>query len=62
VEKSGSYNFKIYGDGLKRWYYKIFRDDGTVLRESQEIFLFEGIARFAAIGHIVLLEEQINQQ
>jgi len=65
MEKFGLYKFIILKDEKKKgWYYKIYTEDpdyisfnGTnVLRESQELFAFEGIARFAAIGHITVLE------
>ncbi len=39
------------------WLYQITFDGTTVLRESKEVFQYEEIARFAAIGHISLLEQ-----
>lgn len=59
MEKFGCFRFKLYTKtGVKGWHYQIFNDDDTVLRDSHEIYAFEGIARLAAIGHIDLLEKQ----
>lgn len=58
MEKFGCFKYRIYSDDMKKWHYQIFKDDGTPLRDSQEVYLFEGIARFAVIGHISLLEQK----
>jgi len=61
MEKFGDYKFEVrswIGKGeVIFWYYNIFDDDEKVLRQSKERFQYEGIARFAAIGHISLLEQ-----
>lgn len=56
MEKFGIYRFSIieYESG---WIYEIYTDEGTRVRQSTEKFKYEGIARFAAIGHISLLEQ-----
>jgi hypothetical protein len=57
MEKFGAYYFRILWDeDRKGWYYQISSNQMTVLRSSDEMFQYEGIARFAAIGHISLLE------
>lgn len=64
MEKFGIYKYRILqfkADreyiGPKTWYYEIMIDDNTIIRKSKESFYYEGIARFAAIGHISLLEQ-----
>jgi hypothetical protein len=58
VENFGRYKFRIIrNDERAAWYYQITFDGHTILRESKDFFLYEGIARFAAIGHISLLEQ-----
>lgn len=60
MEKFGCYNFIIIKNPKRGWSYQIAADGingTTVIRESQEMFEYEGIARFAAIGHISLLEQ-----
>ena len=59
MEKFGCFKYIIYQVcGHDAWKYQIFDDNESVLRESDEVYRFEGIARFAAIGHITLLEQQ----
>lgn len=60
MEKFGFYKYEIRqwlcaGEVMK-WFYIIY-DDENVVRKSKEFFQYEGIARFAAIGHISLLEQ-----
>lgn len=58
MEKFGLYKYEIMKDEcFDKWFYHILNDDESVLRRSKEMFQYEGIARFAAIGHISLLEQ-----
>jgi len=58
MEKFGLYNFRIYRNPPHTgWVYEIFDDQGKLLRQSNESYVYEGIARFAVIGHISLLEQ-----
>jgi hypothetical protein len=58
MEKFGLFKYKIFQNlGKPGYFYQIYNDDETVLREAKELFQYEGIARFAAIGHISLLEQ-----
>jgi len=58
MENFGLYKFRIIRDKDKNaWFYQITGDGSIVLRESKEFFQYESIARFAAIGHISLLEQ-----
>ncbi len=58
MEKFGIYNFQVLEDISGNGFcYKIYDDNGMPTRESREFFHYEGIARFAAIGHISLLEQ-----
>jgi hypothetical protein len=58
MEKFGLYKYKIFQNlGLPGWFYQIYDDDENLIREAKEIFQYEGIARFAAIGHISLIEQ-----
>jgi hypothetical protein len=58
MERFGAYQFKILkNNAVDGWYYQIGNDEISILRESKEFFKYEGIARFAAIGHISLLEQ-----
>lgn len=58
MEKFGKYIFRIKMNAEKTgWIYQITFDGHTILRESTEIFQYENTARFAAIGHISLLEQ-----
>lgn len=56
MEKFGEYHFRIVKNEKQKWMYHIINGN-TILRESTESFEYEGIARFAAIGHISLLEQ-----
>lgn len=57
MEKFSYYNFKILkNDKGKGFIYEIYDKNLELVRESQEWYDHEGIARFAAIGHISLLE------
>jgi hypothetical protein len=58
MEKFGDYNFKIMKHPtLEKWTYRISQEGGKNLVDAKETFAYEGIARFAAIGHISLLEQ-----
>lgn len=58
MEKLGDYHFQVLEDVSGRGFcYKIYDDHGRAFRESKEFFQYKGIARFAAIGHISLLEQ-----
>lgn len=61
MEKFGAYKFEVRSwpgkGGVMFWYYNICDDEEKVVRQSKERFQYEGIARFAAIGHIALLEQ-----
>lgn len=58
MEKFGCFRFRLYNKaGMTGWDYQIFDDDGLVIRESKETYVYEGIARLAVIGHIALLEQ-----
>lgn len=61
MEKFGRFNFRVLKDDIKKgWSYEILTNSMNglvILRESKELFEYEGIARFAAIGHIALLEQ-----
>ena len=60
IEKYSCYEYKIKSDPENRYFYEILTegylpyDDGVI--ESSEWFEAEQEARFAAIGHIDLLE------
>jgi hypothetical protein len=57
MEKFSYYHFKILkNDRGKGFVYEIYDNNHSLVRESDEWFEYEGIARFAAIGHISLLE------
>jgi hypothetical protein len=58
MEKFGYFKFRIYQKDIDNWQYEIFDENDKVLRHSEENYRFQGIARFAAIGHITLLEQQ----
>jgi hypothetical protein len=58
MEKFGHFKFRIYTkEKLKGWHYSILNEQEIVLCDSKEAYELEGIARFAAIGHITLLEQ-----
>ncbi len=58
MEKFGLYHYRlVFMIEVKKWGCQILKDNGDVLRESDDMFQYEGIARFAAIGHISLLEQ-----
>lgn len=57
MEKFSYYNFQILkNDKGKGFIYEIYNEALELVRESDEWYEYEGIARFAAIGHISLLE------
>jgi hypothetical protein len=61
IEKYSCYQFKVVKEAEKTFNYEIYGegcppyDDGVI--ESQDSFDSEQEARYAAIGHISLLEE-----
>ncbi len=59
MEKVGIYKFRIVECKWepKKWLYQIMNDNNTVRDQSKEAFQHKGVARFAAIGHISLLEQ-----
>lgn len=58
MEHFGHYKFRIFYDATEKgWRYHITCDGFDILRESKDVFPVEGLARFAAIGHISLLEK-----
>lgn len=58
MEKFGDYNYKlVFMIEVNKWGYQILKNNGDLLQESKEMYQYEGIARFAAIGHISLLEQ-----
>jgi hypothetical protein len=58
MEKFGIYHYRIvFKADANKWGYEILKETGHILRESKDLFQYEGIARFAAIGHISLLEQ-----
>jgi hypothetical protein len=59
MENFSHYRYKVLPTrNAKGFYYKIYNCNGTImLKESQEIFAHEGIARYAAIGQIALMEK-----
>jgi hypothetical protein len=65
IEKYSCYEFSIYhedkGNNLDAWVYVIYDPTykpcaQTIIREAEDWFDTEQEARFAAIGHIDLLE------
>ena len=59
MEKLGDFKFRVYQiEGIDGWNYQILDHEESVLRDSKEIYKFQGIARFAAIGHIALIEQK----
>lgn len=60
MEKFSCYQYQLlYDEVAYGWYYEIYSDDFYSQRlvvESDEFFESEGTARYAAIGHIHLLE------
>ena len=53
-------DFKIhlfFSHNMFAWSYEIYETDGkTLVKKSDEFYESEGIARYAAIGHIHLME------
>lgn len=60
MEKLGRYFYKILHEKEKnKWYYEIYKENTThQYVVSTELFVLSGIARYAAIGHISLLETE----
>ncbi len=62
IEKHSCYEFEIKKDAIEDGYIYVIYDtyyvpsDHTIIRESNEWYDTEQEARFAAIGHISLLE------
>lgn len=56
METFGLYKYRILRNAHNKWFYQII-DGSTTLRESKDFFDHEEIARYAAIGHITLLEQ-----
>jgi len=60
IEKFSCYKFEVFSDDNDKHWYKIYGegcppyDDGVI--ESDDIFDSPERARYAAIGHITLLE------
>lgn len=64
METLGEFKFKVVRDSEKLgWSYKIYGKDGTILiSDSPDVFESEGVARYAAIGHITILERNSSSQ
>jgi len=63
IERYDSCDFEIFGgnvDGIFIYYYEIYGTDNET-EESNERFLYEQEARFAAIGHITNLQNGEGQ-
>ena len=57
MEKFSCYHFKILkNENGEGFVYEIYNTDLVLVRESDEWYEYEGIARLAAIGQISLLE------
>ncbi len=59
IEKFSLYEFEVFDDNTVGYHYIIYDHDftsKTMLRESDDCYDTEQEARFAAIGHITLLE------
>jgi hypothetical protein len=61
IEKFGDYEFEIFEDFVGSFTYKIYTYGMRVLRESNAKYDTEQEARFAAIGHIQLIESGDRQ-
>jgi hypothetical protein len=65
MEKYGNYTFNILEDKKGNgWYYKIYTQSfghgWWLFKKSGEFFESKNRARFAAIGHICLIEKAYN--
>lgn len=62
MEQFSKFNFILlpYSQGLG-WFYRIYNKD-VLIAESSESFDSEGTARYAAIGHISILENFFSSQ
>jgi hypothetical protein len=62
MEKFSTMKYKLASDRLGNgWSYEIYADGlSKLLAASQELFDSRGTARYAAIGHITLLENALN--
>ncbi len=62
MEKLGDYSFELLKEtipgGNKQWFYTIKNFKNNLSWESQGYFSSEQQARFAAVGHITLLENE----
>lgn len=59
MEQLGNYKFNVYEDFFNRaWIYVIYDNMANIIAKSDELFDEEGIARYAAIGHISKLEQE----
>lgn len=59
MEKFGKFKFQLLKDDTNMgWYYQIYFDNSPrIISVSIESFKTEGIARYAAIGHIELIKK-----
>ena len=62
MELFSCFRFRILHDSVKKgWYYQLYSGNGLILlHQTDELFDSEGTARYAAIGHISLLEKAAN--
>lgn len=57
MEKFGLFKFTVFfDDKWEGWSFKIYDHSEKEVMESKEIYSHEGIARYAVIGQIALLE------
>ncbi len=57
MEIFGLFKFKVFFDeNWDGWLFKVYDKTDKEMIESSEVFSSEGIARYAAIGQIALLE------
>lgn len=65
MEKLGDYKFEIIQEGrnhdVQRWFYVIYHSSFLpkgYMKKTKEYFYSEQQARYAAIGHITILEKE----
>ena len=62
MEKFSLFYYQLtYDEKAEGWYYELYADDFTTrVMPPTEYFANQGIARYAAIGHIHLLESRMG--
>lgn len=61
MEKFSTMKYKtVFDEKIRRWCYEIYSANEDLISDSPDFFDSQGEARYAAIGHISVLEKTLS--